>query len=95
MANLGAKIVMVRRNKERTDRAVELIKSQIGNSSVSCLLADLSSLSQVRGLAQEFKDKYGKLDILLNNAGALFLTRKVSADGYDMTVALIISAISC
>jgi len=88
LAKLGAKIVMVGRNKERTVQAVELVKSQTGNQTVSYLLADLSSLREVRRLAQEFKDKYNKLDVLLNNAGAIFLWRKVSVDGYEMTLTL-------
>jgi NAD(P)-dependent dehydrogenase (short-subunit alcohol dehydrogenase family) len=88
LAKLGANIVMVGRNQERTSQAVELVKSQTGNQQVSYLLADLSSLKEVRRLAQEFKDKHNKLDVLLNNAGAIFLSRKVSVDGYEMTVAL-------
>jgi NAD(P)-dependent dehydrogenase (short-subunit alcohol dehydrogenase family) len=88
LAKLGANIVMVGRNQERTSQAVELVKSQTGNQQVSYLLADLSSLTEVRKLAQEFKDKHNKLDVLLNNAGAIFLSRKVSVDGYEMTVAL-------
>ena len=88
LAKLGANIVMVGRDEERTSKAVELVKSQTGNQSVSYLLADLSSLREVRRLAQEFKEKYDKLDVLLNNAGAIFLRRKVSVDGYEMTFAL-------
>ncbi len=88
LAKLGAKIVMVGRDQERTTQAVELVKSQTGNQAVSYLLADLSSLKEVRKLAQEFKNKYDALDVLLNNAGAIFLTRKVSVDGYEMSVAL-------
>jgi len=88
LAKLGANIVMVGRNKERTVQAVELVNSQTGNQSVSYLLADLSSLSGIRNLAQAFKDNYDKLDVLLNNAGAIFLWRKVSVDGYEMTLAL-------
>jgi len=88
LAKLGAKIVMVGRNEQRTAQAVELVKSQTGNQSVSYLLADLSSLQEVRRLAQEFKDKYKNLDVLLNNAGAIFLRRKVSVDGYEMSLAL-------
>lgn len=88
LAKLGAEVVMVGRDEERTAQAVELVKSQTGNQSVSYLLADLSSLKDVRKLAQAFKDKYKKLDVLLNNAGAIFLTRKTSADGYEMSLAL-------
>jgi len=88
LAKLGAKIIMVGRDEKRTAQAVELVKSQTGNQAVSYLLADLSSLQQVRGLAQEFKEKHDQLDVLLNNAGAIFLWRRVSVDGYEMTLAL-------
>ena len=88
LARLGANLVMVGRDKERTAQAMELVKSQTGNQSISYLLADLSSLQEVRRLAQEFKDKYRRLDVLLNNAGAIFLRRRVSVDGYEMTLAL-------
>ncbi len=88
LAKLGAEVVMVGRDEGRTAQAAALVKSQTGNQAVTYLLADLSSLKAVRKLAQEFKDKYKKLDVLLNNAGAIFLTRKVSVDGYEMSLAL-------
>ena len=88
LAKLGAQIVMVGRDEKRTAQAVDLVKSQTGNQSISYLLADLSSLQEVRKLAREFKEKHDKLDVLLNNAGAIFLWRKVSVDGYEMTLAL-------
>ncbi len=88
LAKLGAEVVMVGRDERRTAQAAALVRSQTGNQSVSYLLADLSSLKDVRKLAQEFKDKHKKLDVLLNNAGAIFLTRHVSVDGYEMSVAL-------
>src|ERR1041384_5391211 len=88
LAKQGANIVMVGRDKERTSQAVELVKTRTGNRSVEYLLADLSSIQEVRKLAQEFQDTYQTLDVLLNNAGAIFLSRKVSVDGYEMTLAL-------
>jgi NAD(P)-dependent dehydrogenase (short-subunit alcohol dehydrogenase family) len=88
LAKLGAEVVMVGRDERRTAQAVALVKSQTGNQSISYLLADLSSLKDIRKLAGEFKDKYKKLDVLLNNAGAIFLTRKVSVDGYEISLAL-------
>jgi len=88
LAKLGAEVVMVGRDEGRTAKAAALVKSQTGNQALSYLIADLSSLKKVRKLAGEFKDKYKKLDVLLNNAGAIFLTRKVSVDGYEMSVAL-------
>lgn len=52
------------------------------------LLADLSSRQEVRRLANEFKSKYSRLHVLLNNAGAVFMRRQLSADGIEMTFAL-------
>lgn len=88
LAKLGAQVVMVGRDERRTAEAVALVKSQTGNPSVSYLLADLSSLKEVRRVANEFKSQYQKLDVLLNNAGAIFLTRHTTADGYELTLAL-------
>ena len=88
LAKQGAEVVMVGRDEGRTAQAVELVKSQTGNQAISYLLADLSSQKDVRKLAQDFKNKYNKLDVLLNNAGAIFLSRKVSVDGYEMSLAL-------
>jgi NAD(P)-dependent dehydrogenase (short-subunit alcohol dehydrogenase family) len=45
-------------------------------------------LNEVRKLAQEFKSKYNKLDVLLNNAGAIHFWRQLSVDGYEMSLAL-------
>ncbi len=88
LAKQGANIVIVGRDAERTAQAAELVKTQTGNQAVSYLLADLSSMQEVRRLAQEFKEKHQTLDVLLNNAGAIFLSRKTSVDGYEMTLAL-------
>jgi NAD(P)-dependent dehydrogenase (short-subunit alcohol dehydrogenase family) len=45
-------------------------------------------MTQVRHVAEQFLAQYGRLDVLVNNAGAVFATRQVSADGYEMTMAL-------
>ena len=52
------------------------------------LVADLSSREQVRRLAGEVRDRSGRLDLLVNNAGAIFAERRLSADGVEMTLAL-------
>ncbi len=88
LAKLGAEVVMVGRDERRTAEAVSLVKEQTGNPSISYLLADLSSMREVRKLASEFKSKYHKLDVLVNNAGAMFLRRKMTVDGYERTFAL-------
>jgi NAD(P)-dependent dehydrogenase (short-subunit alcohol dehydrogenase family) len=52
------------------------------------LLADLSVLAEVRRVAAEFLQKHNRLDVLVNNAGAYFAERRLSADGYELTFAL-------
>jgi len=87
LANMGASVVMVARNKERGEAAKAEIIRESGNSAVDLLLADLSSLESVRQLANEFQKKYPKLHVLINNAGLFNQGRHVTTDGYENTFA--------
>jgi len=87
LANMGATVVMVARNKEKGEAAKAEIIRETGNSSVDLLLADLSSLDSVRQLATEFQKKYPKLHVLINNAGLFNQGRHVTTDGYENTFA--------
>jgi len=87
IAKMGAKVVMVTRNKEKGEAAKSEIIRESQNDSVDLLLADLSSLESVRLLAAEFQKKYAKLHVLINNAGLFNQGRKVTADGYENTFA--------
>ena len=88
LARLGATVVIVGRNAQKTARVVEEIRAASGNKNVDSLLADLSSQQDVRRLADEFKSSYPHLHVLLNNAGGTFTTRQLSVDGIEMTLAL-------
>ena len=88
LAQLGATVVIVGRDSQKTSQVVEEIRSATGSNSVDSLLADLSSQQDVRRLAGEFQSKYSRLHVLLNNAGGTFLTRQLSVDGLEMTFAL-------
>ncbi|MCS7056218.1 MAG: SDR family oxidoreductase [Thermoflexales bacterium] len=88
LAQMGATVVVVSRNPRKCDEVVEAIRRQTGNSAVEAMPADLSSLNQVRAVARRFLDTYPRLDVLLNNAGAIFTSRQVSAEGIEMTWAL-------
>ena len=88
IAGLGAVTVIVGRNREKTAAAVKEIQSDTGNPQVGYLIANLSSQAEVRRLAKEYLEHTGRLDVLINNAGALFMTRQLSADGCEMTLAL-------
>jgi retinol dehydrogenase 12 len=88
LAKKGAKVVIVGRNAAKTQAIVSEIKLQSGNTAVESLVADLSSMAEVRRLADEFRQRYSRLDVLVNNAGAYFASRQETVDGYELTFAL-------
>ncbi len=88
LAKMGAEIVIVGRDEIKTRKVSVDIKTVSGNSEVDLLVADLSSMDEVRRIAEEYRARFGRLDVLLNNAGAVFSEYQVSADGFEMTFAL-------
>ena len=86
---MGARVVIVGRNPQKIAAVVEELKGQHpSEAEVKGMLADLSSLADIRKLAEDFKQKYNQLDVLVNNAGAYFTRRIESVDGFEMTFAL-------
>ena len=88
LARLGAQVFIVGRNAFKTKDAVDRIRDETDNREVRYLLADLSSQGDVRRLADQVKEQIPRLDVLLNNAGAIFLSNRSSVDGIEMTFAL-------
>ncbi len=88
LAQMGATVVMVCRDRARGEAAQSEIKAKSGNDAVDLLLADLSSQQSIRQLAENFKQRYTRLHVLINNAGAFYLTRHESVDGLEMTFAV-------
>ena len=88
LARKGARVIIVGRSGERCSRAADEIKAQVGTPAVDWLAADLSSQAEVRRLADQVRERTGRLDVLVNNAGGIFLKRQESADGIEMTLAL-------
>jgi retinol dehydrogenase-12 len=87
-AKRGAELVLVARNKEKGERLVAELKNATGNNDISLLLADMSSIADIKRVAAEFRAPRTKLDVLVNNAGALFSDYQLSKDGLEMTFAL-------
>ena len=85
MAEKGANVIIVGRNQQKTSDTVQQIIAATGNKDIQSLVADFSDLRQVSQLAQQFKEKYTRLDVLINNAGAFFNTRKKTDYGVEMT----------
>ena len=87
-AKRGATIALVGRNAEKTERVASEVKSASGNSRIEVNIGDLSKMADVRNVATQFRASHDRLDVLVNNAGAVFLERQLSADGIEMTFAL-------
>ena len=88
LARDGAKVIVVGRNPERGAATVGRIQQETGNSAVELMVADLSVQAQVRQLASEVQRRFAHIDVLINNAGALFGQRQLTAEGIEMTFAL-------
>ena len=88
LAKKGATVVIAGRNPDKTQATVKEIKEQSGNPSVDGLVADLSSMAEVRKLADQFRQKYSRLDVLVNNAGIYLAEREETVDGYERTFAV-------
>jgi NAD(P)-dependent dehydrogenase (short-subunit alcohol dehydrogenase family) len=87
LAKMGARVVIAGRSAEKTASTAAAIQAITG-AAVDTLVADLSSMAQVRDMAAAFKAKYDRLDVLVNNAGAVFTERQETVDGFEMTFAL-------
>lgn len=89
LALKGAFVVIVGRNEKKCSATVNQIKRLTDASLVDYVCADLSDLKQVHHLAKVLKEKYDRIDVLVNNAGAYFKSQRYeSVDGYEMTFAL-------
>jgi retinol dehydrogenase-12 len=87
-AKRGVTLVLVGRNKEKSERVVSELKQQSNNKRIELLLGDMSKLSDIRDVAARFKAKYDRLDVLANNAGAVFNQHSLTEDGIELTFAL-------
>jgi NAD(P)-dependent dehydrogenase (short-subunit alcohol dehydrogenase family) len=85
LAGLGAELTIVARSQERAAVALERIRD---SPAPEVAIADLSSQAEVRRLAAELLDRYERIDVLVNNAGAMFRTRRLTVDGIEETWAV-------
>lgn len=88
LAAQGAQIVMLCRNRSKAEAAQTEIIQRSGNDQIEIVLGDFASLASVAAAAETIKQRYDRIDVLLNNAGAYFSKRETSQDGYEMTFAV-------
>jgi len=88
LAQRGASVWVVSRGTGEGARVAEALRTSSGNDAVTFLPADLSSLAEVRDVAERLVAAAPRIDILANNAGAYFIRRQRTVDGYEATFAL-------
>ncbi|MBL0940131.1 MAG: SDR family NAD(P)-dependent oxidoreductase [Gemmatimonadaceae bacterium] len=84
----GARVVMIGRNEAKTAAAARSIMSEFPHATVTWFIAELSRREPVLELAARLRAQYPVIDVLANNAGALFLDREDTPDGIERTFAL-------
>ena len=87
LAVMGASVAILGRNAQKTADCAAAIAQKTGRK-VETLVADLSVQAQVRRAAAEYLARHDQLHVLVNNAGAVFTSRKMTLDGLEMTFAL-------
>ena len=88
LARRGANLTLVARNQARAAEAIRQINAVTPGNSPDVMLADLSSQSSIRQLAAELLVRYPRIQVLVNNAGAIYARRQMSADGIELTWAV-------
>lgn len=88
LAKQGAEVIIISRSEAKCAATAERISKETGNPNIRYYAADLSLQSQTRALTDTLNQDLTRLDVLVNNAGAWFTDRQVTAEGYEMTWAL-------
>jgi NAD(P)-dependent dehydrogenase (short-subunit alcohol dehydrogenase family) len=88
LTGMGATVVMAVRDLERGETAREEIIRRTGKDAVDLMICDLSSTKSIRQFVEEISNKYDRLDVLINNAGAACHERQITEDGFERSLAV-------
>jgi NAD(P)-dependent dehydrogenase (short-subunit alcohol dehydrogenase family) len=88
LAKMGARIILVARDKTRADETLARLRDSAPGIAHSVHFADLLRLAEMKRVAAQIADQESRIDVLINNAGALFATRRLTEDGLERTFAL-------
>jgi len=84
IAKLGAQVIMLCRNKVRGEEALAEVRRLSENKSVDLMICDLSSIRSIEDFCIEFRKRYDKLHVIINNAGVIVPGRHETLDGYEL-----------
>jgi len=87
LAGQGARIVLIARDSARGEATLAKLRQANPSAQHAAHYGDLSVIADMKRVAQAVASSEARIDVLINNAGAVFLARKVSADGLEMTFA--------
>ena len=87
IANKGYRVGLVGRNKEKGYQAKEIILNSTSNDKIDFFECDLSLIKNVKKLSSQIKEKYSKIDVLLNNAGGANKNKIITSEGLEKTFA--------
>jgi NAD(P)-dependent dehydrogenase (short-subunit alcohol dehydrogenase family) len=85
---LGARLVLVGRNRDKGKAAIARLRADVPGLAVEMHYADLSRPDAIQRLADALLDTAARIDVLVNNAGAIFASREITPDGLELTFAL-------
>jgi NAD(P)-dependent dehydrogenase (short-subunit alcohol dehydrogenase family) len=85
---MGARIVLIARDKTRADATLARLRDNAPGIAHAIYLADLLRLADMKRVAAQVSDHEPRIDVLINNAGGLFATRRLTEDGLEYTFAL-------
>jgi len=88
LAKMGATVILVARNEADLRAVADDIKEKTANESIDLIVADLSSQESIHRLAEDFRNKYQHLHVLINNAGLTAEHKTLSVDGIDTLFAV-------
>jgi NAD(P)-dependent dehydrogenase (short-subunit alcohol dehydrogenase family) len=88
LAQIGARIILVARSKSRAEATLARLRRSGPGAAHSVYFADLTRLAEMKRVVAEIAHREPPIDVLINNAGALFGTRRLTEDGLEHTFAL-------
>jgi NAD(P)-dependent dehydrogenase (short-subunit alcohol dehydrogenase family) len=88
LARQGYEVVMLVRDSQKSRDAREAIKAASGSDRVQLFYVDLASLASIRQAAEQVKQQFSKIDLLINNAGILKKKKVPSTDGFELSIAV-------
>jgi NAD(P)-dependent dehydrogenase (short-subunit alcohol dehydrogenase family) len=88
LAKMGARIVAVARSRQRGEATLAQLRSSAPGIAHAIHIADLLRLKEMKRVAAQIADQESRVDVLINNAGAIFATRQLTEDGLERTFAL-------